>query len=169
MKIIDLLVDLWIRRCRHDSRHVAADILEGSANVEVKYCRRCGAVRPSYSREFRRPQPLWFPLVVIVGMLALEGCSAKLTGNLTADLHNDAVVAQAKAQAVANAGDQAAAARVPCWAAWASITSDTGTAGGLIFTPVETTLEVQSTLNSTACQAIAGQVMTAIVNKLPGL
>jgi hypothetical protein len=60
MRLIDRLVDYWLRSCSHDGSHVAADILEGGGTVEVKYCRRCGAVRPSYSLEWRRPQPLWF-------------------------------------------------------------------------------------------------------------
>ena len=61
MQIVDWLIDRWMQRCPHDGAHVAADILEGDGNgVEVKYCRRCGAVRPSYSSEWRRPRPLWF-------------------------------------------------------------------------------------------------------------
>jgi hypothetical protein len=60
-KLLDWLVDKWLRRCLHNSSHVAADILEGSSDVEVKYCRRCGAVRPSYTREWRTPKPLWYP------------------------------------------------------------------------------------------------------------
>ena len=59
--IIDNLVDWWLRRCPHDGSNVTADLLEGSGDVEVKYCRRCGAVRPDYSSEWRRPRPLWFP------------------------------------------------------------------------------------------------------------
>jgi hypothetical protein len=70
---LDWLVDVWLRHCRHDPSHVAADILEGSAIVEVKYCRRCGAVRPSYSREWRRPRPLWFAAAVVLCTLA--GCA----------------------------------------------------------------------------------------------
>jgi hypothetical protein len=61
VKIIDWLVDRWLRACPHDGSHVAADILEGGSDVEVKYCRRCGAVRPENSSEWRRPRPLWFP------------------------------------------------------------------------------------------------------------
>jgi NMD protein affecting ribosome stability and mRNA decay len=59
-KFIDYLIDRWLRLCPHDSAHVAADILEGGGNVQVKYCRRCGAVRPEYASEWRRPRPLWF-------------------------------------------------------------------------------------------------------------
>jgi hypothetical protein len=44
MKIIDYFVDWWLTRCPHDGQNVAADLLEGSGNVRVKYCRRCGAV-----------------------------------------------------------------------------------------------------------------------------
>lgn len=38
----------WIQqRCDHPSQMVAADILEGDGrDVQVKYCRRCGAVAP---------------------------------------------------------------------------------------------------------------------------
>ena len=57
LMILDHLIDWWIRRCPHDGGHVAADILEGGGSVEVKYCRRCGAVRPEYSSEWRRPRP----------------------------------------------------------------------------------------------------------------
>jgi hypothetical protein len=61
MRLMDWLADWWLRRCLHDGSHVAADILEGCGSVEVKYCRRCGAVRPEYSSEWRRARPLWFP------------------------------------------------------------------------------------------------------------
>lgn len=61
MKIIERIVDWWMRRCPHYGYYVAADILEGGGSgVEVKYCRRCGAVRTSYSKEWRRPRPLWY-------------------------------------------------------------------------------------------------------------
>jgi len=60
-KFIDSLIDRWLRACPHDGNDVAADILEGGGAVAVKYCRRCGAVRPEYSSEWRRPRPLWFP------------------------------------------------------------------------------------------------------------
>jgi NMD protein affecting ribosome stability and mRNA decay len=58
--IIDRVIEWWLKRCHHADHHVAADILEGGSDVEVKYCRRCGAVRPSYTSEWRRPRPLWF-------------------------------------------------------------------------------------------------------------
>jgi len=58
--MIDWLIDKWLQRCSHNPNWVMADLLEGGGNdIEVKYCRRCGAVRPSYSIEWRRPRPLW--------------------------------------------------------------------------------------------------------------
>src|SRR5271166_1106529 len=60
-KFIDKIVDIWLKSCAHEDVNVAADILEGGEGVEVKYCRRCGAVRPAYHSEWRRPRPLWFP------------------------------------------------------------------------------------------------------------
>jgi hypothetical protein len=60
-QIIDRIVDWWLKKCPHRDDHVAADILEGGGGVEVEYCRRCGAVRPAYSSEWRRARPLWFP------------------------------------------------------------------------------------------------------------
>jgi hypothetical protein len=59
-RLLDNLVDWWLKRCPHAGQNVAADILEGGSDVAVKYCRRCGAVRPEYSSEWRRPRPLWF-------------------------------------------------------------------------------------------------------------
>lgn len=59
------------RRCQHPGDMVAVDILEGCADgrPEVKYCRRCGAVKfvwasigkvPPSEWEWRRPDPnLW--------------------------------------------------------------------------------------------------------------
>lgn len=57
------------RRCEHPDEMVAVDILEGcSADTEIGYCRRCGAVRITWKRvneartewEWRRPDPnLW--------------------------------------------------------------------------------------------------------------
>jgi len=61
MRILDRLIDWWLRHCPHNSSWVAADVLEGTTDVEIKYCRRCGAMRPSHSSEWRRPRPLWFP------------------------------------------------------------------------------------------------------------
>lgn len=60
MRLLDHLVDWWMAGCKHEPHHVLEDLLEGSGNgVEVKYCRRCGAVRTNYESEFRRPRPLW--------------------------------------------------------------------------------------------------------------
>jgi len=61
--VIDWLIDRWLQACPHNPRHIAADILEGSGDFEVKYCRRCGAVCPEYALEWRRARPLWFPKV----------------------------------------------------------------------------------------------------------
>lgn len=60
--MIDWFVDWWLRKCPHDDSHINADILEGGYDVAVKYCGRCGAVRPQYSSDWRRPRPLWFRL-----------------------------------------------------------------------------------------------------------
>lgn len=67
MKVLDRLVDWWMRRCRHADVNVAADILEGGWDTgRVAYCRRCGAVSIRYDMlgkmsvgEWRRPRPLW--------------------------------------------------------------------------------------------------------------
>jgi hypothetical protein len=59
-KLIDKLADRWIQSCPHDGAHVIADLLEGDGDIAVKYCRRCGAVRPEHDYEWRRPRPLWF-------------------------------------------------------------------------------------------------------------
>jgi hypothetical protein len=59
-RFVDWLVDLWLQKCIHSPENIAADILEGSSSIEVKYCRRCGAVRISYQKQWRRPRPLWF-------------------------------------------------------------------------------------------------------------
>jgi hypothetical protein len=41
------------RRCPHPGRMVAADILEGSfESIEVKYCRRCGAVKTDWNPRY---------------------------------------------------------------------------------------------------------------------
>jgi hypothetical protein len=41
----------WLqRRCDHPGNMVAADILEGCVDsIQVKYCRRCGAVRTHWA------------------------------------------------------------------------------------------------------------------------
>lgn len=60
-RCIDRLVDIWLQKCNHLDVNVASDILEGMyIPLEVKYCRRCGAVRTNYSTEWRRPRPIWF-------------------------------------------------------------------------------------------------------------
>jgi hypothetical protein len=69
-RVMDWLMDRWLQRCLHNPEHVAADILEGGGPDAVKYCRRCGAVRPEYSSTWRRPQPLWYGLVALALLLA---------------------------------------------------------------------------------------------------
>lgn len=59
--IFDHFVDWWLRKCQHDGTHVLADLMEGDGPTQVKYCRRCGAVRREFEQEWRRPSPLWFP------------------------------------------------------------------------------------------------------------
>lgn len=64
----------WLQhRCEHPGEMVAVDILEGCAEgIEVRYCRRCGAVKTEWSpldqthrfvqlaHTWRRPDPnLW--------------------------------------------------------------------------------------------------------------
>lgn len=67
MRLLDKLVDWWMRRCPHDGHHVAADILNGgNPDIQVKYCRRCGAVRIDCMTAddigfWDRPRPLWYP------------------------------------------------------------------------------------------------------------
>lgn len=61
-RIADHFVEWWLRRCPHDGRHVAADILDGDVKERnVPYCRRCGAVKSHDGREWIRPRPLWWP------------------------------------------------------------------------------------------------------------
>lgn len=59
MWLLDKIIDWWLQKCPHDGRDVAADILEGDGPTQVKYCRRCGAVRREFEKEWRRPRPLW--------------------------------------------------------------------------------------------------------------
>jgi hypothetical protein len=58
MRMLDWVVDWWMARCPHDRGDVMADLMEGEGETEVKYCRRCGAVRRSFEKEWRRPRPL---------------------------------------------------------------------------------------------------------------
>lgn len=59
----DSLLTYLQKRCAHPDIMVAADILEGDADgVAVKYCRRCGAVKPTYEAskgvtDWRLPMP----------------------------------------------------------------------------------------------------------------
>lgn len=59
--IEDQVLTFIQRRCEHPDEMVALDILEGTYNeVAVRYCRRCGAVKPTLGREWRAPCPnLW--------------------------------------------------------------------------------------------------------------
>lgn len=63
--LLDWIVEAWIKRCPHNDRDVAADILEGcSQDTVVKYCRRCGAIRHQFvgqqrPTEWRIPRPTW--------------------------------------------------------------------------------------------------------------
>lgn len=65
--IEDVLLARIQRRCEHPSPMVASDILEGCVyGIEIRYCRRCGAVKtvwspPHGSRpSWRSPSPhLW--------------------------------------------------------------------------------------------------------------
>lgn len=66
MRLEDSLLTYLQKRCAHPDIMVAADLLEGgSPNVAVKYCRRCGAVKPVYAaskgvQSWRLPMPhLW--------------------------------------------------------------------------------------------------------------
>ncbi|HEX2679574.1 MAG TPA: hypothetical protein VHM19_23150 [Polyangiales bacterium] len=66
-KLIDRFVSWWLHRCKHRGEHVAADIAEGAfakQDMQVQYCRRCGAVRFHNSWgpfPWRTPDPAWFP------------------------------------------------------------------------------------------------------------
>jgi hypothetical protein len=62
--IEDQILRMLQRRCKHPGEMVAVDILEGSAEGwQIKYCRRCGAVRPEWDfhwTDWRLPEPnLW--------------------------------------------------------------------------------------------------------------
>ena len=68
--ISDQILSFLQRRCPHPGEMVAVDILEGSGDYEIAYCRRCGAISPTLAlaanpasrerREWRRPdRNLW--------------------------------------------------------------------------------------------------------------
>ena len=73
--LTDQILAFFQKRCTHPVEMVAADILEGCVpNLQVKYCRRCGAVKTdwepmpngkssvfcSLEHTWRRPDPnLW--------------------------------------------------------------------------------------------------------------
>lgn len=51
-RIEDILLRWLQRRCAHPDRMVAVDILDGTAEgIEVRYCRRCGAVSPDFVKQ----------------------------------------------------------------------------------------------------------------------
>lgn len=57
-RIEDAVLAFIQRRCDHPGMMVAVDILEGcGGDVEVAYCRRCGAVRPDYTKPFAGDRP----------------------------------------------------------------------------------------------------------------
>lgn len=60
--IEDQVLRFLQRRCNHPDNMVATDILEGlgyRSDIEVAYCRRCGAVRPQITGS-ATPQRLQF-------------------------------------------------------------------------------------------------------------
>lgn len=65
--LVDQILAALQKRCEHPGQMVAVDILAGcDSNVEVAYCRRCGAVKTTFvgSRcthaEWMKPDPnLW--------------------------------------------------------------------------------------------------------------
>jgi hypothetical protein len=105
-RIIDWIVDRWLQRCLHNPEHVAADILEGGGPDAVKYCRRCGAVRPEYSSTWRRPQPLWYGLVALALLLAPHPARAQgaLACNQASLIHS--VAATSSTQFIAGSPSQ---------------------------------------------------------------
>ena len=58
----------WLQgRCSHPDHMVSADVTEGGAgDLQVKWCRRCGAVRVTWymgcttPQRWRRPDPMLF-------------------------------------------------------------------------------------------------------------
>lgn len=81
----------------------------------------------------------------------------------------DAANATAMAKTAAAGGDGAAAQRAGCWSSWAGLANGLAGAQGAagIFTSVEAGIEVQNTLQTPACQAIAGQVLLWAARKAP--
>lgn len=73
-RVEDRLLERLQRRCQHPDDMVVVDALEGcGCGVEIKYCRRCGAMKPVFlprsvnvvpsEWEWRRPLPtLWHGL-----------------------------------------------------------------------------------------------------------
>lgn len=62
--IEDCILAVIQGRCEHAGQMVAADVLEGCvSDLELKYCRRCGAIRPDWCgrrSDWRAPDPhLW--------------------------------------------------------------------------------------------------------------
>jgi phage baseplate assembly protein gpV len=69
--LADQILSFLQRRCTHPGGMVAADVLEGCViGLEVRYCRRCGAIKTDWSpggsefaqldHAWRRPDPnLW--------------------------------------------------------------------------------------------------------------
>lgn len=56
----------WLQsRCRHSKDGVSADYLEGQCEpIQIKYCHRCGAIRPDFNGDttyqWDRPMPHWY-------------------------------------------------------------------------------------------------------------
>jgi hypothetical protein len=97
----------------------------------------------------------------------LAGCGpAQQVVQFTA---GDAANATAMAKAAAAGGDSGATQRAGCWSSWAGLAD--GLAGAPnaagIFTSVEAGIEVQNTLQTPACQVIAGQVLLWAARKAP--
>lgn len=60
-RIEDWVLAFLQRRCTHPGEMVAADVLEGCVDqLQVRYCRRCGAIKNSPLCVWRTPDPqLW--------------------------------------------------------------------------------------------------------------
>lgn len=70
--LFDWLAEQWLKRCRHNPDHVAADALEGAVvGMQLQRCQRCGATRFVYGDpftggaeplrlgEWNRGRPMW--------------------------------------------------------------------------------------------------------------